>query len=113
MTRIPPFLTKPPKRYRCDRLFGGPLHRKRHPAARNEPEFGAVMMAQMTSMPLYHPNDPLYLPTPKTLMYTRREAAFGPGKVVSYYADSRLSDAEASDLFFTYLLDRSCISKQT
>src|SRR5947209_7525909 len=91
--------------YRMDRLIGGPKHRKRigtqYPANR------AICFAIQASPPQFFPD-----PAPSVSMsvreayYTPRKAAFGPNRVLRFWAYSRLTDAEASERLFTFLLDR-------
>lgn len=104
-------LNKPPKRYKCDRLFGGPLHRKRS-AYVHSPYCQGVQTAHLPKPLMFMPapDSPSGVTTFQTIDYTPRKVLFGRNKMVTFYADSRLSDEEAADRFFTYLLDRSCIS---
>lgn len=111
-----PYLRKEPKRYICDRMFGGVLHRKRTALVR-DPTCSSVVAQKPPKLP---PSTLTYgspvpasysLPMIDLVNYTPRKVGFGPNRIVTFFADSRLSDEEACEQFFTYLLDRSCITR--
>jgi isochorismate hydrolase len=93
------------KRYYLPKLFGGPRNAQR---VSHDPAQTALIVAKLKKLPFVtvYDLDP-YSPTNiENVMYTRREFG-GPQGTVVFFAESKLSNEEAADRLWRYLMRAS------